>query len=205
MEEPVETTEAAAPANDLCPRCQKKIVDPGGLGWCPACGYCSSLDDERAKQLLARSTAAAPRPRASMQFMAGQIPLWFWVLIGGTAVVAVVSLAVDSWLEPGNTFNRALWTSVQVVLGLVIIFVVQLFALVLVATDDEKLGFKDVLVPTRLWPAVCKRLPAMAPYLWAATWALTMSISALIFIGGLPHWFSYLPNSKNAAAEKAKK
>ena len=50
LPESVEPT--TTPAVDPCPRCGKTLVDPAGLGWCPACGYCKSLAQANPKSLL---------------------------------------------------------------------------------------------------------------------------------------------------------
>jgi len=196
---------ANAAPSAVCPNCGQKLIDPGGLGWCRACGFCRSLEDERAQELLAQN---APPPKApSMTQLAGYIPIWCWVLLGGVMLVFLFALGVGRLLPAGNTFPRALWTSVQVMGGLVVILAAQFLALTLVAAYDDKLGFKDVLVPTRLWAVAVRRLtalPRLAHYLCGAAWGVALILSALIFIGGLGHWFSYLPNSKAVAAKKAR-
>jgi hypothetical protein len=84
---------------------------------------------------------------------------------------------------------------VQVGVGVVLIFVGQLIALVYVAPEDEKLSFKDAIVPTRLWTLVGKRLNRLYGCLWISVWGLATVVFAFVFIGGLQHWMSYLPNS----------
>jgi hypothetical protein len=184
-----------APSADACPRCQKPLIDPNGLGWCKACGFCRSLEEEKGNQLLKEQRG--PSRGAILAGAAGNIPVWFWILLGGVGVIAGGFLAADRLLPPGNTFPRALWTSILLGVGLALIFVGQLIAVVLIAPEDEKLNFKDAIVPTRLWPLVAKRLPRLCGCLFVSTWGLALMVFALVFIGGLPHWFTYLPNSKN--------
>jgi hypothetical protein len=185
----------AGPTASECPQCRLALIDPTGLGWCRGCGYCRSLEDERAKALLDQTQTRGPQ--VSMSGLVGYIPIWFWVLLAGLVGAFAASCAIGYLLPAGSNFTRALWTTAQVILGLLAVFACQLFALVQVAAEDEKLGFKDALVPTRLWSVVCKRLPGTACYLWGATWALALVVSAFVFIGGLGHWYSYLPGAKD--------
>src|SRR5262245_55714947 len=62
---PLATQDQESPAPPpSCPRCQGKLTDPRGLGWCQACGYCRSLEEEREKVPLPK-TAPASRPGSS--------------------------------------------------------------------------------------------------------------------------------------------
>ncbi len=190
---------AAAPAaidGSACPRCQKPLIDPAGLGWCKACGYCRSLEAEQDNRLL--QAAAGPSPGAALAGAAGQIPTWFWVLVGGVAALAALALAVGRLLPAGNGLPRAVWTSVQMAVGLLLVFGAQLYAVVRIAPDDERLSFKDALVPTRLWSLVGKRLPRLCSCVCLAVWGGALMLFALLFIGGLRHWFSYLPGAEKA-------
>src|SRR6188508_2429837 len=111
---------AAEPINaDACPRCRQPLIDPAGLGWCKACGYCRSLETEQNHQLL--GAAPAPTRGEALAGAARQIPLWFWVLLAGIGVLGGMSLAVGRLLPAGSSFPRALWTTVQMVLGLFLI------------------------------------------------------------------------------------
>src|SRR5688572_3024087 len=85
-----------AAAACLCPKCQQPLIDPAGLGWCKACGYCRSLEAEQGNQLLA--THQGPSKGAVVASVAGNVPLWLWVLLGGIGLVAGGSLAVGRLL-----------------------------------------------------------------------------------------------------------
>ncbi len=194
---PAEYPVAAAlhpPAADNCPRCGQPLVDPAGLGWCKMCGYCRSLESEKTNHLL----AAAPGPTrgAVLAGVAGHIPLWFWILLVDVGGMAGLSLAAGQLLPAGNCLPRALWTSVQIAVGLLLIFAGQIIAVVAIAPEDEKLSFKDALVPMRVWSLVIKRLPRLCGCLWTSAGGATLVVSALVFIGGLQHWFTYLPGVK---------
>ena len=197
---PDELPEAPAPKLPVpqadataCPRCQKPLIDPAGLGWCKSCGYCRSLETEQHNKLM--QTEAALSQGAVWAGAAGQVPWWFWVLIGGLGVLALGSLGAGLLLPEGNTFARALFTSVQMGLGVVLIFASQLFALMRVAQYDEKLSFKDAIVPSRLWTVAGKRLGELYGCLWTSVWGLGLIVFAILFIGGLQHWMTYLPGA----------
>ena len=184
-----------------CPRCRQQLIDPGGLGWCKACGYCRTLEAEQNNQLL--QAAAQPTRGAVLKGVAGQVPWWFWVLVIGVGGLAGLSLAVGQLLPAGDCLVRAVWTSVQIALGLLMVFAGQFFAVMWIAPEDERLSFKDAIVPTRLWALVAKRLGRMYGCLWTSVWGLALVVCALLFVGGLKHWFSYLPGVANAKGKAA--
>ena len=189
------STPPQAPPSVPCPRCKKPLIDPQGLGWCKACGYCGSLEAEQKNKLMAPEQA--PSQGAVFASAAGQIPWWFWVLVIGTGALAAGSLAVGHLLPAGDTFYRALFTSVQMGVGLVLIFAGQFLALVQIAHEDAGLSFKDALVPTRLWHLAGKRMSRLYGCLWTSVWGLALVVFAILFIGGLKHWMTYLPGAKN--------
>jgi hypothetical protein len=186
---------------ESCPRCQQPLIDPAGLGWCKACGYCRTLQAERDNALLQKR----PEPsRGDMLSKAARgIPQWFWILIGGIGVLAGMALAAGYLLPPGNCLPRAVWTSVQIPLGLLVVFAAQLYAVMRVAPDDERMSFKDALVPTRLWVLVAKRLPELSGCVCTAAWGASLALFAVLFIGGLGHWFTYLPGANKPPDQKA--
>ena len=188
-----------------CPRCGKALSDPKGLGWCQSCGYCKSLEDDKAKVVVPREAPKSQRLEDAKEAarIATTVPRWFWLLLLGVVGFAAASQLPARQLA-ANSFERALWTTLQVCAGLFLIFVAQIVALVRIAPDDEKLSFKDALVPTRLWGLVFKRLPSLSFTVCLAGWGLSMILSALIFIGGLQHWMTYLPGQKNAPSNTKK-
>lgn len=197
MEQAATPLAADVPASDtLCPRCQKPLVDPRGLGWCQGCGYCRSLDEDRSRLPL---TPAAPASRTSAPRVAAavQVPRWAIVLLAGVFSTALASWIVGRYvqLEP---LHRAVWATVQAAVGLLIMFAGQACALVRIAPEEATLHFVDAIVPFRLYGLVCKRLPRMAIVLCVGSWGLALTVSGLLFIGGMSHWLNYLPKSQDA-------
>jgi hypothetical protein len=196
METETHLSPGKAPAAiSACPRCAKPLTDPTGLGWCPACGYCHSLEEDRAKLNLKPAPKAKQAPVVVPGMAPAQFPVWACVLIAGMIVLAVVTLLASRQF-PLKPLHRAIWTTVQLGSGVLIMFVAQCYALYRIAPEDGALHFTDALVPFRLYSLVFKRLPRMAPALWLGAWGLTLILSAAICVGGLDHWLTYLPRSQ---------
>jgi hypothetical protein len=198
------TTEApsAEPAaTNPCPKCAKPLTDAAGLGWCPACGYCRALAETAGKTDPAKP-ASSPEvdvTPATLAAAAARLPLWVAPLAVGMGLFVVVSLYIGKLLPP-NSFERALWTTLQIMVGLGVLFAGQFIALIYIAPQDEKLGFKDAIFPFRLYGLVFQRLPQLRLSVWCLGWGVSIIVSAFVFIGGLGHWFTYLKNNKDKAA-----
>jgi len=186
----------AAVDTSLCPNCGHKLTNPLGLGWCQKCGYCRSLEEDKARVPLqqAQSQRRKPSPFGLLEFfqMVAMFPSWSWVLIGGVLTVAAVNVP-PAYLLADGSLGRALWTSLHICMGLVLIIAAQTLALCRLAPNDDRLGFKDAILPGRLWALVGQNLPAMRVHLWMASWGLACMLSALFIVGGLGHWLTYLP------------
>jgi hypothetical protein len=187
----------------LCPRCKKPLTDPDGLGWCQACGFCRSLDDDKAKVTLPKPVPACEEVRKPqngfVEFCAFiiKLPSWFWTLLLGVALFALVSYITGKHVQM-TPLERALWCSIQIGLGIALILAAQLLALMRIAPEDERLSSKDAILSGRLWGLVFQRMPAMRVSVWLAGWGLTVIIAAIFLIGGLSHWMTYMPGNNKA-------
>jgi len=195
-----ETSFAESATTNPCPKCGKPLTDAAGLGWCPACGYCRSLEETPTRAELEREAPPSPatdelgKPVGpSKEFV---IPVWAMLLVLGIAALAGGSYFAGKKLDP-NSFGRALWTSVQIALGILVLFIGQFIALVRVAPSDPTLSFKDAILPFRLYGHVFQRLPRLSFSVCTLGWGITLIAAALFFIGGLNHWFSYIQSNKN--------
>jgi hypothetical protein len=200
------TTDHAAnaeptPGGQECPKCGKTLIDPTGLGWCKACGYCKSLADDTAKSLLESKKNAALEGVVHTGGAITRLPLWFWASMLCVAIGIFFAMVIDKRLPPGDNLERATWSAVQLGVGTFVVFLAQLFAVLTIAPEEPSLSFKDALVPVRLWGFVAVRLPLLKECVWAALLGLSLMIGSVAFIGGFQHWFSYLPKS---AAEQEK-
>jgi hypothetical protein len=183
-------TDAAVEATP-CPRCQQPLADPHGLGWCQACGYCRSLEE-------------APVPEAAVE--AGEangalplqalLPRWAAALLIGVIVVALGSWLISHHvaLKP---LTRAVWATVQIVVGVLMMASAQSYALFRIAPEEATLHAVDAVVPFRLYGMIFKRLPQLGSALCIAGWGLALTLSALLLVGGLGHWLTYLPKSQD--------
>src|SRR5262245_23578556 len=153
-----------------CPRCEQPLTDPVGLGWCQACGYCRSLEEDRAR-FLPEIASSQPAVVAQAKQIVGHAPRWIWVWLIGLTAAAGLSYAVGQLL-PDRSFSRALWTTLQVALGLLTIFLAQFFALLRLAPHDETLSFRDALLPSRLWAQAFGRMSVFTVHFYIVSWSL---------------------------------
>jgi hypothetical protein len=194
----LDSSKGAGPRGTPCPRCAKPLTDAAGLGWCPACGYCRSLEESQVS--VPETMHQAPEQKTSMGGLVelgqavGGLPRWVWIMLLGVVGFAAISMLPARQLAP-NSFERALWSVCQIGIGVSMILVAQFVAVIRLAPDDAKLSFKDVILPFRLWSLVAKRLPQTCVCAWLGAWGLTLVVSAVIFIGGLPYWMNYLPGN----------
>lgn len=183
---------APAPATTTpCPKCTQPLTDAAGLGWCPACGYCRTLAESPSQESLKLPDPEPIRPAEEYT-----IPNWVWPLALGIALAIGVSVwANKKVLE--TPFQRALWASLQIAGGILILFVGQFITLMRLAPEDEKLGFKDVILPFRLYGLAFKRLPKFSLSVWCLGWGLAVILCGFFLIGGLDHWLTYVKSNKD--------
>lgn len=186
--------QSPAPVEVPCPRCEARLIDPEGMALCPACGWCRTLAEAASLTVEQARPVQRPSVLGSREFLEllRKSPGWTWIMAGGIIVAAILS-AVVNWQLPPEGFVRALWTTGQIGLGVVLVLVAQTWALVLLAPQDERLGNKDLFLSGRLWGLILKRLPETQWQLAIAVWGVTLSVGAVLWIGGLSYW---LPTGK---------
>lgn len=84
----------------------------------------------------------------------------------------------------------------QIAAGLAVIFAAQIVILFWLAPTDEKLSFKDAVLPFRLWGLAFQRGGNFRVPFWMGAWGLSAIVAAIFVIGGLDYWMRYLPDSK---------
>jgi len=194
---PVPETTAVA-----CPRCRMPLFDPNGLGWCKACGYCRSIAEIEA-QTSQTPAPAAPTTLTATSSAIRQTGTWVWVTLMGMILVAGATFALANCLT-FSPLQRALLTSVQIAAGFGLMFAGQFIGLLRIAPEESTLSFKDAVFPFRLYGLIFKRLPSTRHTVYLGAWGLAAIVSATVFIGGLGHWFTYVPSSQNNQAQKTK-
>src|SRR5258708_5443590 len=127
----METTSPSPPkdpatAEALCPRCKTPLADPGGLGWCLACGYCRTLAEDCARLPLDRPAVKAAPSRSPLRTTPRQSPLWAIVLFAGIALLAVGCYAASRHY-PLTPLQRAAWAAIQILAGLALMFAGQCY------------------------------------------------------------------------------
>ena len=129
---------------DRCPRCQGKLISPESLGWCQKCGYCRTLEDDKARVALNQPAAAGRRGPSHFElvYWIARLPSWVWVLLFGVMCIVLFVIPVSRRLED-DCLERAVWCLVQLGTGLVLFWGTQFWTLLKVADRDEKLGAKD--------------------------------------------------------------
>jgi hypothetical protein len=187
-------------APDSCPRCRGKLVNPDGLGWCQNCGYCHSLEQDRAKVPL--KTAPKVQRKADPNIidfarLLVNVPSWFWTMLAGAALVVLFTWLMEPHYRR-TPFVRCVWCTVQIAAGALLVFFAEFWALLQVASADEALSAKDLFLPGRLWTLTVMRLPKTRWQVWMAAWGVATIVAALVLIGGLPHWFKHLPKASTA-------
>ncbi len=186
----------AEPASHVsCPRCQQPLIDPEGLGWCRGCGYCRSLVETEKKIVPAATTASQPNRLAVTGEAVGFVPQWFWMMLLGIGLITGATYAGGHFLSL-TPFQRALLTTVQIGLSVITMFIGQFIGLMRIAPDEPTVNFMDAVFPFRLYGLIFKRLPRTQVTVLAASWGLTALIASVVFIGGLGHWFTYLPGNQ---------
>ena len=178
-----------------CPRCEKPLIDPTGLGWCKACGYCHSLAESERKAAQPEKAAPQHNQFTATSAAIGQSPVWVWVTLIGMFAVIGGTWAAGHYLRL-TPLSRAVLTTGQILASVAILLAVQFVALMKIAPEDSSLTFKDAVFPFRLYGLIFKRLPAMSFAVFVAIWCISAIISVNIFVGGLGHWLTYLPDSK---------
>jgi hypothetical protein len=186
------------PAAAACPRCKQPLIDPNGLGWCKACGYCRSLQEsEKQTAQEGPSAPAQPNTLTATTAAVGGLPRWVWVSLLGIVLIAGATFAVGHYVAL-SPLNRALLSTVQIGLGVLLMFVGQFIGLLRIAPEDSNLSFKDAIFPFRLYSLVFKHMPKSQTMLYFGLWGLTAIVSAAVFVGGLGHWLNYIPKSQGA-------
>jgi hypothetical protein len=190
----------------LCPKCRGKLIDPEGLGWCLVCGYCRTTH-ETAGLITPDETVRVKKPSPlgiveCFQLMA-QVLAWIGVDLAVVAGLVVLALAVDARLE-SDARARAVWSTAQIGGSLIILFFAQLWALILLAPRDDRLGMWDAVIPFRLWSTSLKGLPLTRGPVSLGTWSLTLLFTAMFLIGGLSYWLPKKPGEKKASAPPAR-
>lgn len=178
----------------LCPRCGGKLVNPGSLGWCRNCVYCQSLENETAQGILNGNGSRKASALGLMELyeVAQRTPPWVWALLGGFTALLLGSVILDNVFPKQDSLLRAVWTTAQIVIGLLAIIGAQIWlAILIVSQTDEDLSPKDFLFSFKLWNLAIAYLPQTRKPVTLGGWGLTAIMSGFCLIGGLGYWWQF--------------
>jgi hypothetical protein len=102
-------------------------------------------------------------------------------------------LVVDRQLPP-ESFRRALWGTVGLAVGVLVMIGVQIYAVLRVSAKDPSVSaihFILIFSP-RIWRLVFQELPATRWLVCLNAWALTSAATSVLIVGGFVYWFQYL-------------
>ncbi|MFL5244614.1 MAG: hypothetical protein ACJ8FY_21140 [Gemmataceae bacterium] len=116
-------------------------------------------------------------------------PSWLWSLLAGIAVVGLVSVMAGQFLPP-DSLPRALWATIQAVIGVTVGVLTQFYAVLRVSANDATLGGQHIFIFSgRLWGHVLRQLPKTRWLIWLEAWAVTGVAGAVFGIGGFGYWW----------------
>ncbi len=187
-----------------CPKCNQPMKEVTGWKWCPQCAY---REDEEGKQpafLIPDEKTTNQQGRRGENtnefFLTFKVvPAWGWVLIFGVLSVAAVSFYADYKLAD-KPRERAVWSTNQVLGGLLLWWMAGLLVAFRIETSHEPLGLTDVLFPDRLWRLAIRNLPVTRWHVCIGTWAAMAAVCGLFWPGGLTYW---LPERSEVQEDKA--
>jgi hypothetical protein len=147
----------------------------------------------------APAAPAGPSPLAQTAGMVAGLPPYVWLTLLNAAAVAAASYYVGRYVEL-TALQRAVWTTVQILSGLGVMFSGQFMALIMIAPEDTTLGLKDAFLPFHLYGLVGKHLPRTRWPLYLGCCGAVLIVAAVTLIGGLGHWQKYLPSNNNRSS-----
>jgi hypothetical protein len=172
-----------------CPRCHTILTDPYGIGHCPRCGYCRSLELEGVAVL-----AASAKPKRWTVELRGlrnalrAAPVIFLAVFVALLVFVPLATLADRRFPPGSR-ERALWSTGHLVCGVLLLGAGQAWAIAILKRMTELVSWGDVLSPTHLWGLALRRLPATGWPVGLGSGGVVAILSAVVWVGGLSYWF----------------
>src|SRR5262249_43189056 len=132
-------------------------TDPDGLGYCPRCGFCRAVEQEKALAQAAPAQEAANGQLAASWQAARGPPGSAWGILGATVFLVPVSFLAHRHLGVSSR-ARYFWMAAQIALGITSFFAAQVWAFILVR-QKERVGVLDLVFPGNLWRHAFLGLP----------------------------------------------
>jgi hypothetical protein len=166
----------SAPAESKCPRCQSKLAERFGFGWCQRCGYCryfqdrAPISDELGDYYCPEAMLAAPS-------RSGLLPQWLSVLVCGWIVCAVMSyLAVRN--VPDDPRAHVAWCLAQASVGATMLVAAHFSAFFTIVPPGRRVRHSSLFLSPQLWWAVWRRLPETRGAVWLVGWGASVLVGA---------------------------
>ena len=170
-----------------CPRCGGHLLEPTGITWCPACGYCPILEKP-----TPRSNPAGPRTPSKLgvtEFfkVVGNTPEWLGRSLVGVFAAVTVSLVAHLLLIE-TAHDRALWGLWQLLVGLALVAGAHVLAFRQVTLNEIRACSRGNGALTGLWRATLDRLPETRWPVNLLSWGASLILCSVVIIGGLGWW-----------------
>jgi hypothetical protein len=115
------------------------------------------------------------------------IPPWGWFLIVGLCCVVALSLFAN-YILPENSRGRAIWSTIEVVGGLLAFLIAGVAGTTRLGPMHESLGLMDMLLPDRVWALVIKKLPDTRWHVCTGAWSAMAVLCGILCVGGMTYW-----------------
>jgi hypothetical protein len=173
----------------LCPRCRQPLMNVASLGVCRNCGYCHALEEARSVAITDRTLKPRLLSIRNLLFLWDRIVYlheWLVLLFAGMTAAVFVSYLANRFLTP-DSGARAMWTTLQMTVGLVAVAASQVWAYRIVTALYSDGAQISPLSPW-VWIGVARQLPKSGGPTYAWTWGLTLTLTAVLMVGGLGYW-----------------
>jgi hypothetical protein len=121
------------------------------------------------------------------------LPGWLSILLGGAFAILLYCKSLD-YLLAENSERRAIWGTVLLSAGLLILCLCQLWAFLKLLPENAGWGITEAMVPSLpVWCAAFRRLPHTRWPIWLAGWSLTMVLASTLVVGGQTYWLGKKP------------
>ena len=166
------------------------MANVSGWNWCQRCGH--REEGEAVDPVIPLNPSSTRRSRSGahsseLALAFRVIPSWGWFLIVGLCCVVALSL-IANYKLPENSRVRAIWSTFQVVGGLLAFLIAGAVGTTRLGPMHESLGLMDMLLPDRVWALVIKRLPDTRWHLCTGAWSAMAVLCGILCVGGLTYW-----------------
>jgi hypothetical protein len=172
-----------------CPRCKHPLLNLASLGVCQNCGYCHALEEARSAVITNQSIEFRLFSVRNLLYLWDRLVYlheWLVLLFAGVTATLFLSFMANRLLVPESA-QRALWTTLQISIGLAGIMAAQVWAGRMVKTLYRD-GAKVSPLSPHIWVGIARQLPKSGGPTYLATWCLTLTVAAVFMIGGLGYW-----------------